>query len=97
MSTIPKLLTPGVSTTYPPPDNGNISAKVVVCFPESCASEITAVFNPKPGSTRFSNEDFPTPDKPATAVTFPANSAFTSSTPSPVSADTAKQTYPTCS
>ena len=77
--------------------NGNISAKVVVCFPESCASEITAVFNPKPGSTRFSNEDFPTPDKPATAVTFPANSAFTSSTPSPVSADTAKQTYPTCS
>ena len=71
MSTIPKLLTPGVSTTYPPPDNGNISAKVVVCFPESCASEITAVFNPKPGSTRFSNEDFPTPDKPATAVTFP--------------------------
>ena len=74
--------------------NGNISAKVVVCFPVSWDSEISATFSCNPGSTRLINEDFPTPDRPEKTVTLSFNAATTSSIPSPVSEETCKHSYP---
>ena len=79
---------PGVSTMYPPKLNGNISANVVVCFPVSWESEISATFSFNPGSTRLISEDFPTPDKPENTVTLSFKAVTTSSIPSPVNEDT---------
>ena len=64
----------------PPNSSGCISAKVVVCFPLKCESEISPVGMSKFESRVLIKVDFPTPEWPETIVTLSFISAFIEAT-----------------
>ena len=69
ISTIANSRTPGVSITLPPKLQKCICAKVVVCFPFRCASDISPVFKSSVGSSVFTKVDFPLPEWPKNTET----------------------------
>jgi hypothetical protein len=70
----------------PPVGRRCISAALVVCRPSPVAADSVAVAESRPGSSAFSNEDFPTPDCPTRMLVCP--SSVTRRTASPVSVRT---------
>ena len=74
----------------PPNDNGNISAKVVVCVPLKWYSEISPVTKSSSGAIALINDDLPTPELPDINVSLSFNTSLTLSMPIFFSTDVVK-------